>query len=50
LVDVDGDTVMVNLHGSCVGCQMSAVTLSGVQERLMIALGKPVRVIPAKAA
>jgi NifU-like protein len=50
LVDVDGDTVMVNLHGSCVGCQMSAVTLSGVQERLMMALGKPVRVIPAKAA
>jgi len=50
LVDVDGDTVMVNLRGSCVGCQMSAVTLSGVQERLMLALGKPVRVIPAKAA
>jgi len=50
LVDIDGDTVMVNLHGSCVGCQMSGITLSGVQERLMIALGKPVRVIPAKAA
>lgn len=50
LVDVDGDTVMVNLHGSCVGCQMSSITLSGVQERLMMALGKPVRVIPAKAA
>jgi len=50
LVDVDGDTVMVNLSGSCVGCQMSSITLSGVQERLMMALGKPVRVIPAKAA
>ncbi|HVI51298.1 MAG TPA: Fe-S cluster assembly protein NifU [Candidatus Sulfotelmatobacter sp.] len=50
LVDIDGDTVMVNLHGSCVGCQMSSITLSGVQERLMTALGKPVRVIPAKAA
>lgn len=50
LVDVDGDTVMVNLHGSCVGCQMSSITLSGVQERLMTVLGKPVRVIPARAA
>jgi NifU-like protein len=41
---------MVNLHGSCVGCQMSGITLSGVQERLMMALGKPVRVIPAQHA
>jgi len=50
LVDIDGDSVFVNLHGSCVGCQMSSITLSGVQERLMTALGKPVRVIPAQAA
>jgi len=50
LVDIDGDTVMVTLRGSCVGCQMSSVTLSGVQERLMSVLGKPVRVIPAEAA
>lgn len=50
LVDIDGDTVMVNLHGTCVGCQMSSVTLSGVQERLMTVLGRPVRVIPAQAA
>jgi NifU-like protein len=50
LVDIDGDTVMVNLRGSCVGCQMSSITLSGVQERLMSVLGKPVRVIPAQAA
>ncbi|MDR3437073.1 Fe-S cluster assembly protein NifU [Telmatospirillum sp.] len=50
LIDIDGDTVMVNLQGSCVGCQMSSITLSGVQERLMTVLGKPVRVIPAQAA
>ena len=50
LVDVDGDTVMVNLRGTCIGCQMSSITLSGVQERLMTVLGKPVRVIPAQAA
>ena len=50
LVDIDGDSVFVNLRGSCVGCQMSSITLSGVQERLMMVLGKPVRVIPAQAA
>ncbi|WP_142847668.1 Fe-S cluster assembly protein NifU [Telmatospirillum sp. J64-1] len=49
LVDVDGDTVVVNLKGSCVGCQMSSITLSGVQERLMDVLGRPLRVVPVSA-
>lgn len=49
LVDVDGDTVMVNLHGTCVGCQMSSITLAGVQERLMDLLGRPLRVVPVQA-
>jgi NifU-like protein len=46
LVDVDGSNVLVNLSGACVGCQMSSVTVSGIQERLMVKLGIPVRVVP----
>ena len=46
LVDVDGGNVLVNLSGACVGCQMSSVTISGIQERLMAKLGTPIRVVP----
>ncbi|MGO9006324.1 MAG: iron-sulfur cluster assembly scaffold protein [Beijerinckiaceae bacterium] len=49
LVDVDGNTVFVQLTGSCVGCQMASVTLSGVQERLVEKLGFPLRVVPVSA-
>ena len=48
LVDVEGDVVYVQLSGSCVGCQMASVTLSGVQERLVDKLGFFVRVVPVK--
>ena len=35
LVEVNGDTVYVKLHGACNGCSMSAVTLrNGVEEAL----------------
>ena len=35
LVEVQGDTVFVKLHGACNGCSMSAVTLrNGVEEAL----------------
>jgi NifU-like protein len=47
LVDVDGDTVMVAMSGSCMNCQSSGITISGIQERLMLTLGRPVRVVPA---
>ncbi|MHB1230563.1 MAG: Fe-S cluster assembly protein NifU [Halothiobacillus sp.] len=47
LVDVDGDTVSVAMSGACMGCQMSGITISGIQERLMLTLGRPVRVVPA---
>jgi NifU-like protein len=46
LVDVDGDTVSVALHGACMGCQMAGMTVSGIQERLMEAVGRPLRVVP----
>jgi NifU-like protein len=49
LVDVDGDSVFVNLKGACSGCQMSSVTIQGVQGALMEKLGRPVRVIPNDA-
>ncbi len=47
LVDVEGDTVKLAMSGSCMNCQSSGVTLAGIQERLMLTLGRPVRVIPA---
>lgn len=47
LVDVDGDTVSVAMSGACMGCQMSGITISGIQERLMLTLGRPIRVVPA---
>jgi NifU-like protein len=46
LVDVDGSNVLVNLSGACVACQMSSVTISGIQERLIAKLGTTVRVVP----
>ena len=48
LVDVDGNSVMVRLSGACVGCQMAAVTIAGVQERLVQKLGMPLRVMPVR--
>lgn len=47
LVDVDGSTVFVNLTGACSGCQMAAMTLGGIQQKLIEALGEFVRVVPA---
>jgi NifU-like protein len=46
LVDVDGNTIYVKLTGACVGCHMASVTIAGVQERLIVMLGVPLRVIP----
>ena len=46
LIDVEGDKVLVKLTGACVGCQMAAVTISGVQQKLVEKIGLPLRVIP----
>jgi NifU-like protein len=34
LIDVDGDNVIVDFKGTCRGCPASALTLSGIQDRL----------------
>ena len=47
LVDVDGKTIYVNMSGACSGCQMAAMTLGGIQQRLMEDLGEFIKVVPA---
>ncbi|MBI5132991.1 MAG: Fe-S cluster assembly protein NifU [Rhodopseudomonas palustris] len=46
LVSVEDNIVYVRLSGNCVGCQLSSVTLSGVQAKLADKLGRPLRVVP----
>jgi NifU-like protein len=50
LVDVDGNTVLVTLTGSCVDCSMSAFTLHSVEQKLVATLNLPLRVVVAAAA
>lgn len=47
LVDVDGKNIYVNLTGACTGCQMAAMTLGGIQQRMIEELGEFVKVVPA---
>lgn len=47
LVEVVGNTVYVNMTGACNGCQMAAMTISGIQQRLMEVLGEFIKVVPA---
>ena len=49
LVEIDGKNVYVNMTGACVGCQMAATTLDGIQQRIVEDLGEFVRVLPASA-
>ncbi|MBK1665578.1 hypothetical protein CKO38_13485 [Rhodospirillum rubrum] len=49
LVRIEDHKIFVTLTGACVGCQLSSITLSGIQQKLMEAVGRPVRVIPAHA-
>jgi len=50
LVDVQGDKVFVKMTGACVQCQLSSMTLNGVQSRLVEATGRMIRVIPVSSA
>lgn len=47
LVEVDGKTVYVNLSGACSGCQMAAMTMGGIQQKLIEDLGEFIKVVPA---
>jgi hypothetical protein len=35
LVDVDGNTIYVNMIGACSGCGMASMTIGGIQQRMM---------------
>lgn len=48
LVEVDGNTLYVNMTGACSGCQMAAMTIGGIRQRLMEALGEFIKVVPAE--
>ncbi len=48
LVDVEGKVVTVRLSGACTGCQMAAMTLGGIQQKLIEALGEFVQLVPAQ--
>lgn len=47
LVDVTDEAVYVSMTGACSGCQMAALTLGGIQQRVMEELGHFIRVLPA---
>lgn len=46
LIDIEGKNIYVKLVGACSGCQMAAMTLGGVQQKLIETLGEFVKVIP----
>ena len=46
LVDVVGNTVYLKMTGACSGCQMAAMTLGGIQQRIMEDLGEFIKVLP----
>lgn len=48
LIDIDDKTVYVSMTGACAGCQMEAVTLAGIQQKLMEELKEVIRVIPTR--
>lgn len=49
LLDIDGNSVFVELSGACSGCSLASATLGLVQQRLMEATGEFIKVIPTQA-
>lgn len=48
LVEVEGNTVYIKMTGACSGCGMAAMTIGGIQQRLMEELGEFIKVVPAE--
>jgi NifU-like protein len=48
LIEVDGNTIYIKMTGACAGCGMAAMTIGGIQQRLMEELGEFIKVIPAE--
>jgi NifU-like protein len=48
LIEVDGKYIYVKMTGACVGCQMAATTLGGIQQHLAEGLGEFIQVLPAE--
>jgi NifU-like protein len=46
LVDYADSTVFVRLSGVCAGCSAAPLTLGGLRQTIVQALGRPVRVVP----
>lgn len=46
LVDYADGTVFVRLAGVCAGCSAASLTLGGLRQKIVQALGHPVRVVP----
>ncbi|MYM62476.1 Fe-S cluster assembly protein NifU [Pseudomaricurvus sp. HS19] len=50
LLDIDGKNIYVSLVGACSGCQMAAMTVGGIQQKMIEALGEFVKIIPVDKA
>ncbi len=50
LLDIDGKNIYVSLIGACSGCQMAAMTVGGIQQKMIEALGEFVKIIPVDKA
>jgi NifU-like protein len=44
LVSVEGNLVTVRMTGACMFCQYAQATISTLQERMILAVGKPLRI------
>lgn len=48
LIAIMDDKVFVKMTGACVGCQLAAMTMHGIEARIATALGERVHVLPAE--